>query len=184
MWTHFWDMHSGGGTKVWRAPDGSFFEGGRFTDDDKGTPFNHIYIEAPEDEAVVIFYNRFGHNPHRVTCTCCGADYSIDSEESLARLTGFHRNCASLETPRDERGLYKQPDDPWFKEHYYLEPHEYAEAEARGYKIDARFASLRSRPHMTVDEYLKQDDVLVIRAADIADSERQGDVPEQGFVWV
>ena len=45
MWTHFWDMHSGGGQKE---------------------KFGHCYIEAPENEAKVIFYNRFGHNPERV----------------------------------------------------------------------------------------------------------------------
>ena len=46
MWTHFWDMSSGGGRKEnWK----------------------HIYIEAAESEAIVIFYNRFGHNPNRVT---------------------------------------------------------------------------------------------------------------------
>ena len=73
MWTKFWDMHSGGSQKE---------------------KWDKIYIEAPEDEAALIFYNRFGHNPHRVTCTCCGSDYSIDSHESLAQLTGFQRNCA------------------------------------------------------------------------------------------
>lgn len=37
MWTEFWDMHSGGGQKEKWAK---------------------IYIEAPEEEARVIFYNR------------------------------------------------------------------------------------------------------------------------------
>jgi len=52
------DMHSGGDLKE---------------------KWQYIYIEAPEEEAKVIFYNRFGHNPNRVTCTCCGKDYSISS---------------------------------------------------------------------------------------------------------
>lgn len=72
-WTHFRDMHSGGGTKE--------------------DPYEHIYIEAPEAEAVVIFYNRFGHNPHRVTCTCCGDDYAVYEGEDLATITAFQRNC-------------------------------------------------------------------------------------------
>jgi hypothetical protein len=73
MWTKFWDMHSGGSQKLnWPL----------------------IFIEAPEADAELVFYNRFGRNPHRVTCTCCGADYSVDSNESLAQLTGYHRNCA------------------------------------------------------------------------------------------
>jgi len=72
MWTRFFDMHSGGGSK----------EG-----------FNFIYIEAPYDLAKLIFYNRFGHNPDRVSCTCCGSDYSIDDAESLEQATGYERGC-------------------------------------------------------------------------------------------
>ena len=72
-WTSFWDMHSGGGCKE--------------------SPYEKIYIEAPEDEAIVIFYNKFGHNPHRVTCTCCGEDYSIDESDSLGHATAYHRGC-------------------------------------------------------------------------------------------
>jgi hypothetical protein len=73
MWTQFWDMHSGGRQKLEWA---------------------RIYIEAPQDEAAVIFQNRFGRNPHRVTCTCCGPDYSIDCGETLAKVSAYHRNCA------------------------------------------------------------------------------------------
>lgn len=73
MWTQFWDMHSGGSQKL---------------------EWTKIYIEADEDEAKIIFYNMFGRNPNRITCTCCGDDYSISSDESLAQLTGYHRNCA------------------------------------------------------------------------------------------
>lgn len=72
MWTQFWDMHSGGGTKE--------------------SPYEKIYVEAEEDEAKVIFFNRFGHSPDRVTCTCCGEDYSVSSQETLEELTAFHRN--------------------------------------------------------------------------------------------
>jgi hypothetical protein len=71
-WTKFMDMYSGGGLKE---------------------KWKYIYIEAPKDEAKVIFYNRFGHNPERVTCTCCGDDYSISTDESLEQLTGFDRGC-------------------------------------------------------------------------------------------
>lgn len=65
-WTRLWDMHSGGGAK----------EG-----------FEVCFIEAPEEEAKLIFYNRFGHSPERVTCTCCGADYSISTHDSLCEAT-------------------------------------------------------------------------------------------------
>lgn len=72
MWTRFMDMRSGG----------------RLKED-----FQYLYVELPEDQAKVFFYNRFGHNPERVTCTCCGDDYSISSDDSLEQLTGFDRGC-------------------------------------------------------------------------------------------
>ena len=61
-WTTFVDMSSGGGRKE---------------------DFGVCYIEAPEDEAVNVFYSRFGHSPSRVSCTCCGPDYGITEDESL-----------------------------------------------------------------------------------------------------
>jgi len=73
MWTRFMDMHSGGSAKV--------------------KPYEYIYVELPEDKAKVFFYNRFGRNPERVTCTCCGDDYAIDEKETLEQATGFERGC-------------------------------------------------------------------------------------------
>lgn len=129
-WTLFWDMHSGGGTKE--------------------KPYEKIYIEAPEDEAKVIFYNRFGHNPERVSCTCCGEDYSISESESLEQASGYHRKCA------------------WDKETkgYVNRPNEYSDN------------------FITVEDYSKQQDVLIIPKSEIKDSERVGDVPSEGYVWV
>ena len=115
MWTQFWDMHSGGGSKE---------------------PYEQIYIEAPQAEAEVIFYNRFGHSPHRVTCTCCGSDYAVDEYETLAEATEYQRNGAF--------GAKKQ----------------------------------------NTSQYVKNKDVLVIRSKDIQESERHGDVPSQGYVWL
>lgn len=89
--TQFMDMHSGGGLK----------EG----------PYQHIYIQAPKEEAKIIFYNRFKHNPERVTCTCCGADYSISEYETLEQATGFERHCdyekgvGYVERPDNSYGL-------------------------------------------------------------------------------
>lgn len=73
MWTQFMDMHSGGGLKE--------------------SPYEYIYIEASANDAQIIFQNRFGHNPNRVTCTCCGSDYSLSESDSLEQLTGFERGC-------------------------------------------------------------------------------------------
>ena len=71
-WTELWDMCSGG---------------------DRKEDFHCCYIEAPEEEAKVIFYNKFGHNPDRVSCTCCGNDYSIAESDSLELATAFHREA-------------------------------------------------------------------------------------------
>jgi len=159
MWTRFMDMHSGGSAKE---------------------RWSYIYIEAPEDEARLIFYNRFGHNPERVTCTCCGNDYSISSDGSLKQLTGYDRGCANLKTPR-VNGRFNRPADPWFDEHYYLDPDEHKEASERGYEIEE---SWRTRKWMSLEEYVKSDGVLVIRAKSIKDSERKGSLPVQGYVWM
>jgi hypothetical protein len=67
------DMHSGGGSKE---------------------KFDFLHIEAPSDEACVIFFNRFGHNPERVSCTCCGDDYSISEDDSLEQSSAYDRGCA------------------------------------------------------------------------------------------
>jgi len=156
MWTAFWDMHSGGGTKE--------------------PPYEMIYIEAPKEEAKIIFYNRFGHNPERVTCTCCGSDYSIDESPTLEQATGFHRGCDYVyldsdgnEVPitqawRTGVGLLPGFRDMWVE----------------------RPASdpFRGMPYMTLDEYLASGKVLVIRADEIRQEERVGEVPEQGYVWV
>jgi hypothetical protein len=76
MWTQFWDMNSGGGQKE---------------------EWDRIYIEAScEQEAEIIFSRRFGHNPNRVTCHCCGSDYAISSDESLENLTAYHRERGAV----------------------------------------------------------------------------------------
>lgn len=142
MWTKFWDMHSGGSSKE---------------------NFDKIYIEAPEEEAKIIFYNRFGHNPDRVSCTCCGNDYSIDAEESLNQLTGFHRNLRSAGNGKDWR---------------YLEPDEEI---PDGWKVAKTYYGRKDQ--LTLEEYINTKDVLVIRKEEIKDEERIGTLPRQGYVW-
>ena len=138
MWTKFLDMHSGGGMKE--------------------APYESIYIEAPPEEAKVIFYNRFGHNPERVTCACCGDDYSIGTEESFEQLTAYHRNCNWV-TVKTEKG--------------------------GGHYIEEAGVGHNGNPkeYMTIEEYSSRLDVLVIRSSEIKDSERVGKVPIQGYVW-
>jgi hypothetical protein len=87
----------------------------------------YIIIEAPIKEAKAIFYNRFGHDPTRVTCTCCGEDYLIKEAGSLEQLTTS--SCAPFK------------------------------------------------------KYLARGKCLVIRASEVKAKEREGYVPEQGYVW-
>lgn len=131
MWTQFMDMHSGGGLKE---------------------KWLHIYIEAAEKEAIVIFYNRFGHNPDRITCTCCGNDYSIHEGETFAEITAFERGC---DYDDSTKGYIEGPSTKAYAFHKYR----------------------------TVEEYSKDESILVITASNIKDSERTGEPPIQGYVW-
>lgn len=168
MWTRFMDAYSGGGQKE---------------------PWPQIWIEAPEKEAKLIFYNRFGHNPDRVTCTCCGADYSIHEHETLEEATAYERGLRYAEAPRLPNGKYDNANSK------YLEPNEDV---PDGFTI-SRLSLLRSRnPPLgkTLEEFLStpfQDILvskettktpLVIYATDIKQKEREGSLPIQGYVWV
>jgi hypothetical protein len=126
------DMHSGGGQKE---------------------KHSYIYIEAPEQEAKLIFYNRFGHNPDRVTCTCCGEDYSIRDSETFEQSSGYDRGCA-----------YSEAQDAYIER--------------------TSTCKFRTQSYQTVPEYRANPNVLVIEAADILDSEREGTIPDQGYIWV
>lgn len=167
MWTRFMDMHSGGGTKE--------------------EPYQYIYIEAPDDEAIVIFYNRFGHNPNKVTCTCCGDDYSIDENESLEQVSAHERNCDyAYFNPKGEE---VSQDKAWVRGEGTVEGHtsRYVERqEQSNMRIREKCGTSDNDSwglYKTLEEYLKKPDVLVIYAKDIKDKERKGDVPEEGYVW-
>lgn len=153
-WTHFWDMHSGGDTKE--------------------KPYNHIFIEAKEDDATTIFYNRFGHNPNRVSCTCCGPDYSITEYKTLEQATGFERGCAYS---------YKRPDGTECLE---SEAWEIMKGIKKGYwggyieRVDKKYGY---KKYVPLPDFLKNPEVLVIYAKDVKPEERIGEVPEQGYVW-
>lgn len=135
--TRFMDMHSGGRCKE--------------------PPYEYIYIEALEDEAKIIFQNRFGHNPDRVTCTCCGEDYSIHESVSFAQASGYDRNCHYQQTGK--KGKYTEENDH----------SEYA---------------WNDKKYQTVKEYLKRPNVLLVRNKDIKPEERHGQLKKQGYVWV
>ena len=154
QWTHFWDMHSGGGSKE---------------------KWGHIFIEASKEEAKVIFYNRFGHNPERVSCTCCGQDYSISEESSLEQATAYQRGCTYVYFRPD--GTECDQDEAWKSGQGLLPGYtgRYVERQSERFSLD-RYVPLHT--------YLKTAKVHVIRASEITAQERVGTVPEQGYVWV
>ena len=120
VWTLFWDMHGGGSTKV--------------------PPFDKIYIEAIKREATSVFYGRFGFDPNRTSCSCCGPDYSISEYNSFKKASSYQRNDVDSDWPS--------------------------------------FGKIQS-----VYIYKKRDDVKVIPAKEIVDTERSYVIPESGWVW-
>ncbi len=126
----------------------------------------YIFIEAPETEARVIFYNRFGHNPERVTCTCCGEDYGLSEAATLEKSSAYDRNCVWVSASKEDDGGH------------------YEERGATADDIAKYGLNGHRKAYMTVEQYEAQPDVLVLREADIKASERKGLIPEQGYVWV
>jgi hypothetical protein len=140
-WTRFMDMHSGGGCKE---------------------NFERLYVEAPEAEAKIIFFNRFGHNPDRVSCTCCGPDYSIDEEPTLAEASAYDRGCA------------------WDKaKGGYVERKAESTTYAPEYQTVEDLLKTKRVTNGSVGDRAE-----FIFAKDIKAEERIGDLPEQGYVWI
>ena len=154
MWVRFWDMHSGGSRKL---------------------SHDLIFIEAPETEAKSVFFSRFGRNPERVTCTCCGPDYSVDKYTTLKQATAFDRGCAYGYIVNGER-----KDEDYF----YSLPHSQRK-NLKGIWFEEPGPKRTFGAHyMTLWAFLRKDKALVIPAKQIQPHERTVRVPKQGFVWV
>jgi hypothetical protein len=174
MWTRFMDMRSGGSQKE---------------------NFAHCYIEAPENEAKIIFYNRFGHNPERVTCTCCGDDYSISEYETLEQATAYERNCeygyfftdTGEYAGKENKAQYDQALKAWCIRGKPVEGRYIEEQGASKMRIHGECHTPESDTwglYIPLEKYLNQSDVCIIRADEIKDAERVGSIPQQGYVWV
>lgn len=143
MWTQFWDMNSGGGQKE---------------------KWSNIFIEAPQDEAEELFYRIFGHDPNNVTCQCCGEDYSIDNDESLNQLTGYHRGCDYV---------YKRPDGSVCS---HNEAWQHGEGLKEGYwhgYIEEQSKERSYKKYQTIEDYINEPKVLVIFKHEIEEAERK-----------
>jgi len=95
-YTRFMDIHSGGFPK---------------------TQWDKIIIQAPKEEAIHIFYNRFNQHPHDVACTCCGENFSVSESSDLYQSTGYDRNCnwqngyVEEQHPKNSWGKYLTLDE-------------------------------------------------------------------------
>jgi len=149
MWTEFNDMHSGGGQKE---------------------EYSLIFIEADEETAKIIFYNRFGHNPERVTCTCCGEDYSISEHKDLRQATAYERGCdyskGKYIEKKSSRGYSKEflPFKKFMEKTTELTDGTYI----CSYNEESRLGFSG----------------LFIPKEAIKKEEKIGDVPESGYIWV
>jgi len=116
----------------------------------------------------------------RVSCTCCGEDYSISSAEDFAQISGYHRGCQTLvhKTYRSgqNKGLVKPI--PKSMQRYYEE----REKPPKGWEFDTK--RIFNNKYKTVLAYKRQKDVLVLSRHKIKSSERAGEVPNEGYVWV
>ena len=156
-WTLFWDMHSGGRTKV--------------------DPYDKIYIEAPLKEAMAVFYSKFGRDPLHITCSCCGEDYSVDEYQSLERASAYLRNCQWITPIKPEHIMKLGVCDPKAFEWNKDNPGRYLEAGEQmpdGWH-DGGFKPYK--PAITIEEYLKEKNVKIVYANEITDKERSARVP-------
>lgn len=126
-WTRFMDMHSGGDTKV--------------------PPYEFIYIEADEGEAMQIFEKLFHRDPYNVTCDCCGEDYSVMSHTTLEQATAYERECEYAYFDSDGRKVSQ--DDAWVRGQGLL----------KGYS--ARY--IDTKDSIPLDEYTKKENILIVR---------------------
>ena len=110
--------------------------------------WDYIYIEAPAGRAEEIFEEKFDRNPHNVTCDCCGSDYSVQEEKTLEQATGYHRRCEY--DSKLKKYVERQNTD--MKEYYKGK-------EWKDY--------LKRNKHITIKEYEKQKNVLILRNKDL-----------------
>jgi hypothetical protein len=162
VWTSFWDMHSGGQQKL---------------------DWHLIFIEGPQEDTEKVFSALFGRNPHRVTCTCCGEDYSVDESYDLKQASGYHRNCRSLITPKDPKtGLYRN-NDPIIKKNLYLDD---GEKPPTGYELSKR-ESWDTRKNILFKDFVKNPELInakVIYKKDYPKGWKTESLSPQGYVWV
>jgi len=177
-WVQYHDMNSGGGRKEW---------------------FRYLLLEVPAESnegarrvADSVFYAAFGHSPERVSCTCCGEDYSIDVYSSLADATAYQRGLRCVIKKEGGRYIdsrYIEPNEPV--------PDGYTLSKSYGlseYRLRELGFDMKDRPNgVTLAEYFsglaKQDkddyDSVSVVFWDQVPAKFRGqpEPPEEGYIW-
>jgi len=163
MYTRFMDMLSGGSQKE---------------------KFSHCYIEASEGVAKIVFHNRFGHDPENVTCSCCGDDYSISEYETLEDATAYERNCefsyffddTGEHAGGEERVKYDGTKKAWCISGRPVSGRYIENQDPEIIRIRQSCNTDPNDPrgkYIPLSEYVSRDDVVVIRAGEIANSDKR-----------
>ncbi len=167
VYTQFMDMHSGGGQKL---------------------KWKYIYIEASLKEAKIIFQNKFKRNPERVTCTCCGGDYSISESKDLEQASAYERRCKYQHF--DKEGNEIDKDKAWISGKGFVNEcyAKYIEKEDREEIDDMKKKYPDSdweeyKKYIPLKDYKKKKDILVITKKIIKAEWRKGELKEEGYVW-
>jgi hypothetical protein len=119
-----------------------------------------------------VFYAVFGRNPNRVTCTCCGEDYSISGYADLAQATGYERHCEYVY--RDAHGTEVGGEKAWQRDGLTGSYED---------RMQTKYNSER-RPSIPLDLYLTSGECKVVYANEITPEMLGVEPPEQGYVWV
>jgi len=114
-------------------------------------------------------------NPNRVTCTCCGEDYSVSEHENLEQATAYERECRSAWF--DKHGKEIPQEEAWV-------PGKGCVDGAYGKYVEEQRVEYSHDPYRTLEEYLKDPSALFIFAKDIKPSEQKGQLRKEGYVWL
>ena len=160
-------------------------------------PYVCIYIEASnKNEAISVFYSKFKRNPCNVTCTCCGPDYAISSDESFRELTAYTRNCARVFFYTDSRvreeavestlgvGITydRETQEPLYKGRpVFVEYVERACLDGMNYGKSLEECTAR---YVSTEQYAASEDVCIVPSSDIGYQDRDMLVPSSGWTWV
>ena len=152
VWTHFWDMSSGGTKKL---------------------EWPHIFINTDQESAERVFCSRLGRDPGSISCECCGPDYVITEYDTLEVATAYLRGLRHVSPLADDRFFSASHEERLrsLRSSRYLEPHEEI---PEGWSADIR----GEERGITLNQLFGRGDALFIWEEDIEDHETMAEIPE------